>query len=268
MNQERPRRGKSYQYHLTERKIARHQSPINSQLLEVEQNTPTHTSSKIILLHQPWWFWSQHSGWSYFNRGLFWGGIISLTAVCSAIAGVIATKIDVVEQAIAQRIEQRSSADALRPSLGSAIAQSAAWRLEHAVFAQDDGALAPPRSNSGDLEPNAVNSLLSIQSTSNQNRVFHNYPITVQNTTDNPQLGMEVVTFLRRNNFRDVRLVQHIPLKLNQTKIVGNYDRLATANYLQDILGFGQLEARPDLSTPELILQIGEDADYLFASYR
>ena len=59
----------------------------------------------ITPLHQPLWFWQKHSQWSYFKRGLFWGGIISCTAIFSAGCGFALTRINLVEQEIAQRIE-------------------------------------------------------------------------------------------------------------------------------------------------------------------
>ncbi len=54
----------------------------------------------ITPLHQPLWFWQKHSQWSYFKRGLFWGGIISCTAIFSAGCGAALTKINLVEKAI------------------------------------------------------------------------------------------------------------------------------------------------------------------------
>jgi len=87
-------------------------------------------------------------------------------------------------------------------------------------------------------------------------------PIAVQNTTDDPDLGRRMVAYLRSRNFRDVYLVRHIPLKLEQTRIVTNYGQVETANYLKNILGFGNLEAKSSQQR-QLVLQLGEDAFYL-----
>ncbi|MEO1800455.1 MAG: LCP family protein [Cyanobacteria bacterium J06629_2] len=87
--------------------------------------------------------------------------------------------------------------------------------------------------------------------------------IAVQNTTNNPELGQRVVAYLRHRNFRNVYLVKHIPLKLEQTKIVTNYGEVETASYLKNILGFGSLESNLAQPEPELILQLGKDAIYL-----
>jgi hypothetical protein len=87
-----------------------------------------------------------------------------------------------------------------------------------------------------------------------------NNSVAVQNTTSNPELGRQVVAYLRERNFRHVHLVKHIPLELKQTKIVSNYGQVETANYLKNILGFGNLEAKSTLQQPELVLQLGEDA--------
>ena len=92
---------------------------------------------------------------------------------------------------------------------------------------------------------------------------FENKAIAVQNTTDDPELGRRVVAYLRQRHFRDVYLVRHIPLKLEQTKIVTDYGQVETANYLQNILGFGNLEAESTPQRQQLILQLGEDALYL-----
>ncbi len=52
---------------------------------------------------------------------------------------------------------------------------------------------------------------------------------------------MKVVNYLRQQNFGNVYLVEHIPLKLKQTQIVVNHDRLKTANYVKNVLDFGRL---------------------------
>jgi polyisoprenyl-teichoic acid--peptidoglycan teichoic acid transferase len=56
------------------------------------------------LWQKSWRFWWQDSSWSYFNRGLFWGGLVSLTSVLSAVGGMALTHIDFVEQQISQRL--------------------------------------------------------------------------------------------------------------------------------------------------------------------
>ena len=71
----------------------------------IEQQINSH---QVNSLHQPLWFWERHSRWSYFGRGLFWGGVISSIAIFSAGCGVALTKIDAVEQAIAQRINRNT----------------------------------------------------------------------------------------------------------------------------------------------------------------
>lgn len=58
---------------------------------------------------QFWLFWWQDSSWSYFNQGLFWGGLVSLTSVLSAIGGVALTQVDFVEQQISQRLSGNNS---------------------------------------------------------------------------------------------------------------------------------------------------------------
>jgi polyisoprenyl-teichoic acid--peptidoglycan teichoic acid transferase len=90
----------------------------------------------------------------------------------------------------------------------------------------------------------------------------------VQNTTDNPELGRQVVAYLRHRNFRNVYLVPHIPLELEETKIVVGDRQLETAKHLKNILGFGNFEPESAWSPQELVLQLGEDALYLPTNYR
>ncbi len=61
----------------------------------------------ITPLHQPLWFWQKHSQWSYFKKGLFWGGIISCTAIFSAGCGFALTRINLVEEAIQRGLCER-----------------------------------------------------------------------------------------------------------------------------------------------------------------
>ena len=409
-----------------------------------EQSSNFHQSSP---LNQPLWFWSQHSSWSYFNRGLFWGVIISLTSVCSGVLGVASTKIDAVEQAIANRINAKANSlqvgaqaplarpinillvevkpDANEmidadystgniqtvlllkfdpelnstqvinipidskveiPGNGQGVIADAHRlggiellsktinqlpdgynfdryiRATPAIFRQltASGKIAlencDPRIRDctdslervirqqttletirqrlnipsywssfktavDKVKPNldtniSVAEIMSLanffkelesdsisvellseyvpgkaikqenplsQSLSNkpsktlaevkrvsttQGHTFQNQPIAVQNTTDNPELGRQVVAYLRHRNFRDVYLVRHIPLKLEQTKIVVNNNQVDTANYLKSILGFGNLKQQSALHPEELILQLGEDALHLPTNYR
>ncbi|MGL5795031.1 MAG: hypothetical protein ACRC06_11625, partial [Waterburya sp.] len=53
------------------------QSEQETEIIESSQiNDQAKDNHQINLLHQPVWFWLQHSRWSFFVRGLFWGGII------------------------------------------------------------------------------------------------------------------------------------------------------------------------------------------------
>ena len=107
-----------------------------------------------------------------------------------------------------------------------------------------------------------ASSEINLGQISRSDRSLKNKSIAVQNTTDDPDLGRQVVAYLRSRNFRDVYLVRHIPLKLKQTRIVTNYGQVETANYLKNILGFGSLDAK-STQQQQLVLQLGEDAFYL-----
>jgi len=89
------------------------------------------------------------------------------------------------------------------------------------------------------------------------------HPIAVENTTDNLELGKKVVNYLRSQNFQNVHLVGHIPLELEQTKIIAGQGQLRSARYLQDILGFGDLKHNENNKNRAVTVRIGNDASYL-----
>ena len=217
--------------------------------------------NQINSFHQFLWFWRRHSSWSHFNQGLFWGGLVSLTSILSAIGGATLTKIDLVEQQIFQRLQGNASAltsvedqtlikelkpDPLRVNLLPEYTPSKAIKNSQQLATST---IARPKPLSSDQT-----SVLARQHPVQDNLV------AVQNTTNNPELGRQVVAYLRQQNFRHVYLVKHIPLKLKQTNIVSNYGQVETANYLKNILGFGNLKAKSTLQQPKLVLQLGEDA--------
>ncbi len=450
MNQKRSHSGEDSDWHLEDNNTARQKYQISlTQLLEANQNAEQSSDfSQSTPLHQPLWFWTQHSCWSYLNRGLFWGAIIGFTSVSSAIAGVALTKIDAVEQFIAQKINpsylnstsveqtvltspmnillvevksggeekiglsntfveeskvilllkikpQQDSAQVINiptnskteiPGFGQGTINDAYKiggtklltetvnqltkdsRVNHyisatsetfrkltasgkitledcdskitncsnkleqiirqqttfkmirqrlnipgylanfqTIIAQDeldlDTNIAVPEIMSlanfiKELEPESIRVDLLPGYTPGKDKTPSNQiaksslikpgekpatippvsitqsnpwqysPIAVQNTTNNPELGKQVVAYLRHRNFRDVYLIKNIPLKLKQTRIVAHHNQGETANYLQNILGFGYLEGKSDASNRELTLQIGEDALYLPSNYR
>lgn len=88
-------------------------------------------------------------------------------------------------------------------------------------------------------------------------------PIIVENNTNNLELGIKVVDYLRSQNFQDVYLVGHIPIELKQTKIVAGHDQLKLASYLQDTLGVGNLKHQENHTNEAVTLRLGNDANYL-----
>ena len=449
MNQERsPSKNQPFS-HFEAKKIAKQKNQVRlTNLRQIEQTTEHSSNShQSTPLHEPLWFWSRHSSWSYFYRGLFWGGIISFTSIFSGVLGVALTKIDIVEQAIAQRInplaidlqpanqtpltspmnvllvEAKSSANEMvefshdslteiqtilllkfKPEsdlaeviniptdsvvdlpgqgqgmikdahsiggtklLSKSVSQLTDSQVDRYVRAtpkvfrqliasgkitlescdsrikdclnrsdqvsRQQTALetirqrlnipsylasfktaiteAEPNLDTNmtvpeilslanfikELEPNNLKvdlladyspgttlqsdnqnaklsateprqSLTEVPSISTMgNDFWQDQPIAVQNTTENPELGRQVVAYLRHRNFRDVYLVRHIPLELEQTKIVVSDGQLETARYLKNVLGIGNLTRESMPKSPELILQLGEDATYLPTSYR
>ncbi len=449
MNQERSRRKENPDWHQKHIPKARQDNQLSLiELLEADQDSEQFSNShQSTPLHQPLWFWSQHSFWSYCTRGLFWGVIIGFTAISSAIAGVALTRIDAVEQAIARKLPtslhgrspkqtaltrpinvlllevksdaeqmisfsdtfvgeskailllkvkpQQNSAQVINiptnsrveiPGFGQGTIKDA-YKLGgtqllsqtikqlHKDFTVDRYIRATPETfreltasgkitlkdcdsriqdcdnkrkqiirqqttfttirqrlnipgylasfqtaiaqTEANLDTNiSVPEIISLanfvkeldpdslrvdllpgyrpgEAITDSNQIaksppikqksehaattgifsskthpFQYHPIAIQNTTNNPELGRRVVAYLRYRNFRDVYLVEHIPLKLNQTKIVANGRQVKTVNYLQNILGFGYLEAKSDSPSREITIQIGEDAFYLPTNYR
>lgn len=250
----------------------------NDKIAEMtEQNSKSSANiSQITPLHQSLWFWLQHSRWSYFNRGLFWGGLVSSISVFSAIGGMALTTIDVVEQQISRQLKGNSQAIAQAElqldtdisipeiiSVANVIKELEPDRLTVELLSEDTS-IAAKETRDRPIDNNLEQTLRSTIKSDRvaKNSSLQNRPIAVQNTTDDPELGRRVVAYLRARNFGDVYLVRHIPLKLEQTKIVTDYGQVETANYLKNILGFGDLEAGSS-QRQQLILQLGEDALYL-----
>ena len=447
MNQERTRSRENPDWHQKNIPQARQDNQLSLiELLEADQHSEQSSNShQSTPLDQPLWLWSQHSFWSYCTRGLFWGGIIGFTAISSAIAGVALTRIDAVEQAIANKLPtslkgrspkqtvlprpinvlllevrydaeqmmgfsdtfagesktilllkvkpQQNSAQIINippnsrveiPGFGQGTIKDA-YKLGgtqllsktinqlHEDFTVDryiratpetfreltasgkitlidcdsriqdcdnkweqiirqqttfktirqrlniPGYLASFQTAIAQAEPNldtniSVPEIISLANfikeldpdslrvdllpgyspgktitesnqiaksppikqksehaigiSSNKTHPFQYHPIAIQNTTDNPELGRRVVAYLRHRNFRDVYLVEHIPLKLNQTRIMAHGRQVKAVNYLQNILGFGYLEVTSDSLNREITIQIGEDAFYLPTNYR
>lgn len=102
-----------------------------------------------------------------------------------------------------------------------------------------------------------------IDRSTNKYNSFKTHSVAVQNTTNSPELGMRFVSYLRQQNFRDVYLVEHIPLKLEKTRIVLHQSQLARARHIKSTIGFGKLESKSDSRQKPLTIQIGQDARYL-----
>ena len=97
----------------------------------------------------------------------------------------------------------------------------------------------------------------------NQSDPFLSRPIAVQNTTDNPELAMQVVAYLKQQNFQKVYFVDQIPLKLDQTKIIIDHSQQRAAEHIRNVLGFGDLETKTYPIEEKLTIQVGEDARLL-----
>jgi hypothetical protein len=261
MNQKRSPNSKISSWQRENDTIAKEKNQVELAQLRLGDRVSEQSSNpnQINSFHQFLWFWRRHSSWSYFNQGLFWGGLVSLTSMLSAIGGATLTKIDLVEQQVSQRLQGNASA------LTSVEEQTLINELESDPIGVN---FLPGSTPSKAIKNSQAASTIARPKplSSDQTSVLaRQHPVqdklvAVQNTTNNPELGRQVVAYLRQQNFRHVYLVKHIPLKLKQTNIVSNYGQVETANYLKNILGFGNLEAKSTLQQPKLVLQLGEDA--------
>ncbi len=94
---------------------------------------------------------------------------------------------------------------------------------------------------------------------------WRNIPIAIQNTTNNPELSLQVLEYLIGRGFYNVYLDRHLSLKLRETEIIVPANNLDAASHLQKVLRLGKLEIFPVNSTnSELTVRIGEDAKFRF----
>ncbi len=223
---------------------------------------------KILLI------WLLQSSEFTFGRGFCWGTIVGLTAAISATFGIVLTRIDTVEQTIARTIGRTQT----NSHNGNNLHNVSSNNKSPAHFAED---FKPEQvvinllsqytqRTSVDTNSRQARSLESkSESTVNPVPMFQeattaqDISIAVQNTTENPELGMRLVSYLRSQNFPDVYLVEHIPLRLKKTRIILNQNQIAKAEHLKDILGLSGLEEKISTISQPLTIQIGEDAGNL-----
>lgn len=94
---------------------------------------------------------------------------------------------------------------------------------------------------------------------------WRNIPISIQNTTKNPELSLKVLEYLIGKGFYNVYLNKHSPLQLSQTEIITETKDLVAATYLQQILNIGELEVlNAHNSDSELTIRLGKDAKIIF----
>ena len=94
---------------------------------------------------------------------------------------------------------------------------------------------------------------------------WHNIPISIQNTTNDPELSLQVLEYLISKGFYNVYLNKYGNLRLNQTEIVAQSKDLSAANYVQQILNIGKVEiSNLSDNDSELTIRLGKDAKFIF----
>ncbi len=88
--------------------------------------------------------------------------------------------------------------------------------------------------------------------------------LAIQNSSDDPELGKQIVVYFQQHNFTNVYLINETPQVLRETEIVVQQGDLEAAKALQSLLGIGRLEASStgDLES-DLTIRLGLDAKYL-----
>lgn len=106
----------------------------------------------------------------------------------------------------------------------------------------------------------ANSQLLDQQKTSLAADKWRNVEIAVQNTTDDPQLSLRLISYLNQQGFAKVYLAEYLPLNLTHTEIVLPPSRINFANHLQEVLGMGNLAISQSQPQKTLTIRIGKDA--------
>ncbi len=187
---------------------------------------------------QPYWL-SLFSLWSSqlspFERGLFWGILVSLTATVSATIGATLTVINPVSNAIGAFADQ---VDAEKNTAIAPESQPSSGRAQDDSIAATEGTLSD---------------FSALQYTA----------IALQDTTNRPELAMEVLSYLTARNLHKVYLSRSLSLELKETEIIFSSGNFQAAKNLQQILGIGRLKpsTTEDLNS-DIIIRLGEDARF------
>jgi hypothetical protein len=191
---------------------------------------------------------------STFHRGLFWGVIVSWTAVISSICGAAVTKALVIDR-------------------NSIIVAHNHASVENYQFLGHLKTNFPEATNSeialvnmfGVESPAIEFSFVSADELMLFGDQIKETKITIQNTTNNPELANQVYSYLQERNFSHVAIAESLPSHLNQTIITTPSSNLEAANYLKSTLNLGTLKIVDEssfdsYSQSEVTIHLGEDA--------
>jgi LCP family protein required for cell wall assembly len=101
---------------------------------------------------------------------------------------------------------------------------------------------------------------------STQRDSLHRIRIAIQNATDDPGLGNQLVDYLAKQDFHRAYVIKESPQVLGETEIVAQQGDLQAASSLKNVLGVGRVEASStgDLDS-DLTIRIGMDAKQILA---
>ncbi len=205
---------------------------------------------------------NKHQQLSLFRKGLSWGIIVSLTTIISGTIGVSLILISPVNQVIMSVMGQTKTFNLSSKQSVTNLAPNYLYKPVNILFI----GIEPVKTTSNNYshqKRDGNHNLAEIVSGKN-NYQLKNLPIAVQNTTDNPELASRLLDFLKQRDFRNVYLIDHLPIDLNQTEIIVERGNIVLADYLKKNLSLGRLELSPTSDANfELTIRIGEDAQYL-----
>jgi hypothetical protein len=194
-----------------------------------------------IIAVQPHWlslFSLWYSQLSPFESGLFWGILVSLTATVSATIGATLTLINPVANTI------NTFVDEVELEENRAIVPDSQPSLEQK---QDNWSSAKDPST------------LSLSNFSN----LQYTAIALQDTTNRPELAMDVLSYLTERNLNNVYLGRSLSLELKKTEIIFSSGNFQAAKNLQKILGIGRLKpSTTENLNSDIIIRLGEDARF------
>lgn len=206
-----------------------------------------------------------YSQLSPFESGLFWGILVSLTATISATIGASLTLINSVSNAIGTLVSEANTKETeIFPDSQLNIAPQEVQNSPHYAERLPAGSEVPtaPLSKLNLEQADNWSAYREKQTLSVKNlAVLQSTPIALENTTNQPELAMDLLFYLNERNLYNVYLSRSLSLELKETEIIFSSGNFQAAKNLQNILGIGRLKpSTTEDSNSDIIIRLGGDA--------